>query len=212
MKSHIWYASYGSNLLKDRFLCYIKGGKPEGASRDYPGCSDKTDPVEDEEIILCSELYFAKQSRNWEDAGVAFIKTKFEASQWTFGRMYLITEEQFTEVVKQEINFQGDLGIDFAKAVSEGNYIFREGSWYGCICYLGEVDGFPIFTFTNQNILTTTKPGVNYLKTLIRGIQERYDYLSEREIVDYLISKQGITDNYTKEDLTALVVSVNNHQ
>jgi len=33
------YASYGSNLLKERFLYYIKGG-------EYKGCNDKSDPIE----------------------------------------------------------------------------------------------------------------------------------------------------------------------
>jgi hypothetical protein len=25
-ESYIWYAAYGSNLLKERFMCYLKGG------------------------------------------------------------------------------------------------------------------------------------------------------------------------------------------
>ena len=37
------YAAYGSNLLKERFLVYIKGGEFEG--KNYKGCKDKTDPV-----------------------------------------------------------------------------------------------------------------------------------------------------------------------
>lgn len=32
----VWYASYGSNMWRDRFLCYIQGGKvmPETASHN----------------------------------------------------------------------------------------------------------------------------------------------------------------------------------
>lgn len=26
-KTYVWYASYGSNLLEERFMCYVKGGK-----------------------------------------------------------------------------------------------------------------------------------------------------------------------------------------
>jgi hypothetical protein len=29
----VWYAGYGSNLLRRRFDCYIKGGKPEGSGK-----------------------------------------------------------------------------------------------------------------------------------------------------------------------------------
>ena len=31
----VWYASYGSNLARDRFLCYLEGGRPKGATRTY---------------------------------------------------------------------------------------------------------------------------------------------------------------------------------
>jgi len=27
-KTYVWYAGYGSNLNKQRFMCYIKGGTP----------------------------------------------------------------------------------------------------------------------------------------------------------------------------------------
>jgi len=37
----VWYAVYGSNLLRKRFDCYIQGGKPKGAAKDYPGCRDR---------------------------------------------------------------------------------------------------------------------------------------------------------------------------
>lgn len=29
MNNQIWYASYGSNVLIGRFMCYIGGGKPD---------------------------------------------------------------------------------------------------------------------------------------------------------------------------------------
>ncbi|MBL0236650.1 MAG: hypothetical protein IPQ02_08595 [Saprospiraceae bacterium] len=35
---YIWYASYGSNLLEERFQCYIKGGMPKGSTKTYLGC------------------------------------------------------------------------------------------------------------------------------------------------------------------------------
>jgi hypothetical protein len=40
--SHVIYAAYGSNLLKERFLVYIKGGTFMGIH--YEGCRDKTEP------------------------------------------------------------------------------------------------------------------------------------------------------------------------
>ena len=212
-KKHIWFASYGSNLWEKNFLCYIRGGQPEGAEKLYPGCTDKTLPTDKEEIYICSELYFAKSSGNWEDGGVAFIKTNFDEQQQTLGRMYLITMEQFIDVVKQETDFKGELTIDFGRAISDGSIVFREGSWYGNIIFLGSQYDKPIFTFTHHdNILPTTKPSSKYLRTIVKGIHETYDHLKTSEIVDYLISKQGIADNYSREDLEKLVESENHLQ
>lgn len=213
VKKYIWYASYSSNLWEERFLCYIRGGQPEGAAKSYPGCTDKTLPTDKEEIYICSEMYFAKSSGNWENGGVAFIKTNFDEQQQTLGRMYLITKEQFIDVVKQETDFKGELTIDFDKAISDGSLVFRDGSWYGNIIFLGNQYDQPIFTFTHQdNISPTTKPCNKYLRTIVKGIHETYDHLNTAEIVDYLISKQGVADNYSREDLKKLVESVNQLQ
>lgn len=204
----MWYASYGSNLWEERFWCYIRGGQPQGAAKSYPGCTDKTLPTDKEEIYICSEMYFAKSSGNWEKGGVAFVKTNFDGDQRTLGRMYLITKEQFIDVVKQETDFKGELMIDFGKAISDGSLVFRESSWYGNIIFLGNQYDNPIFTFTHQsNILPTTKPSNNYLRTIVRGIHETYEHLNTAEIVDYLISKQGVAGNYSREDLEKLVES-----
>ncbi|XP_010939166.2 histone deacetylase 5 isoform X1 [Elaeis guineensis] len=40
----VWYASYGSNMWKPRFLCYIEGGKVEGMNKPCPGSRDKSSP------------------------------------------------------------------------------------------------------------------------------------------------------------------------
>jgi len=204
-QDYIWYASYGSNILEERFLYYIKGGQPAGATKKYSGCSDKSLPIEKEEIYICSELYFAKKSKTWNNGGVCFIKTNFDPQIQTLGRMYLITKQQFIDVIRQETATEKEISIDFEGAVSEGSMIFNYGSWYGNLIYLGTQKNFPIFTFTNQiNIIEPNKPSQNYLKTIIKGIQEAYN-LSTIEIVDYFISKSGITNNFSREQLTKIV-------
>jgi hypothetical protein len=131
----------------------------------------------------------------------------------TLGRMYLITKEQFIDVVKQETDFKGELMIDFDRAISDGSLIFREGSWYGNIIFLGNQYDHPIFSFTHQdNISPTTKPSNKYLRTIFKGIHETYDHLNTAEIVDYLISKQGVANNYSREDLEKLIESENKLQ
>jgi hypothetical protein len=204
-QDYIWYASYGSNILEERFLYYIKGGQPVGATKIYLGCTDKSMPIDKEEIYINSELYFAKKSKTWDKGGVCFIKTNFDPQVQTLGRMYLITKQQFIDVVRQETENENNLAIDFEKAISDGSITFKDGSWYGNLIYLGTQNDFPIFTFTNQdNISETNKPSENYLRTIIRGIQETYN-LSTTEIVDYFISKSGIKNNFSREQLTKII-------
>ena len=101
MKDLVWYGCYGSNLYKKRFSYYIKGGRPEGSNKCYKGCSDKSVPRDDKQIMIPYKLYFAKESPSWENMGIAFIKTEMNESVETMGRMYLIKKDQFVEVVMQ---------------------------------------------------------------------------------------------------------------
>lgn len=201
-KEYVWYASYGSNLLEERFLCYIRGGQPIGSETKYKGCSNNSLPIGKEEIYICSELYFAKNSDSWDNGGVAFLKGNLESKQQTLGRMYLITNEQFVDVVRQETKTKEDINIDFEKAIVDGSVIFKRRSWYGNLIYLGTQSGFPIFTFTNENKFNSpTKPSENYLKVIIKGLRETYDYLNSQEISQYFITKDGIAENYTINEL-----------
>jgi hypothetical protein len=102
MKDYIWYASYGSNISAERFMCYIRGGKPEGATRTYEGCNDKTPPVDQKPINIPHQLYFAKEAKVWNGGGVCFINPERDEQVNTLGNMYLITRAQFLEVVQQE--------------------------------------------------------------------------------------------------------------
>ena len=197
----VWYASYGSNLCSRKFMCYIEGGQPEGASRPHPGCRDKTPPKDDQPIKISYPLYFARQSSGWDNKGVAFIGLKKEETEATLGRMYLITEQQFIDVVSQE-NGGAEISIDLQKVKQQGSMVFHE-SWYGNILYLGEQNGFPIYTFTSgKNIALEppVAPSPEYLQAIISGLKEVYP-VTHDDIVKYLLSKPGIKDSYTREDL-----------
>jgi len=201
----VWYASYGSNLCSRRFMGYLEGGQPDGASGSHPGCRDKTPPKDDQPIKISHPLYFATQSPRWDGRGVAFIGLKKEETEATLGRMYLITEQQFIDVVSQE-NDGANISIDFQKAKQRGSMVFHE-SWYGSIVYLGEQDGFPIYTFTSgKNIAleTPVAPSPQYLQYIISGLKEVYP-VTDEDIVKYLITKPGIKGNYTIGELAHLL-------
>ena len=41
----VWYVGYGSNLLRERFICYITGGQFRLGGSHTNGCKDKTLPI-----------------------------------------------------------------------------------------------------------------------------------------------------------------------
>lgn len=164
-REYIWYACYGSNLNKHRFLCYLKGGQCKYNNRTYEGCTDKSDPIADRPIIMPHSLYFGNESGSWEYSGVAFINPQVDKTQRTLGRMYLITAEQFAEIHVQE----GD-----------------SSNWYNQIIDLGENMGYRIKTFTNSRVRPLNAPSPKYCKVISDGLQEIYPDMGYEEINQYL--------------------------
>ena len=188
MNEYVWYASYGSNLLRERFMCYIKGGRPEGTTTTYKGCSNKEPPIVDKRITIPHELYFAKESKTWENKGVAFIRSTKDSDAKTLGRMYLITREQFTQVVRQENGRDPEhksIQIDFESTVNNGESLIPIRCWYSRIIYLGDADNEQIFTFTAKREEDKIEPGMKYLSMIKKGLKETYG-MSDEEISVYL--------------------------
>lgn len=200
--SYVWYACYGSNLSRGRFFCYISK------------CKDMTLPKDDQCIDIPYPLYFEKESKKWENKGVAFIGHKKTDSNITHGRMYLITTEQFIDVVKLENakDIDATINIDFDSVKRLGSKTVCDG-WYGNIVYLGEDNNLPIFTFTalcdmenvkNKKFIT---PSLQYITTIILGLKESYEY-SDEEIANYLSDKPGIEGKIEKDRLINLSQTV----
>lgn len=152
-KNHVWYAAYGSNINRPRFMKYIMG------------CSDKTPPKDEKSIILSHPIYFSNHSSSWESKGVAFFDTQKQGE--TYGKMYLITEEQLIEIQEQE---------------GKGR------NWYNKIAEVGFEDGVPIKTITHTpRHLEEVIPSRSYLDVIEQGIRETYPKLSDEDINVYLM-------------------------
>lgn len=202
-KQYVWYASYGSNLNPERFLCYIKGGSPEGSTRVEAGCRDNSLPIDESTFIINFPLYFAKNASGWGNQGVAFIGLNQDSDDITYSKKYLVTTEQFLDIVKQE-NGGIEFDIDLDEVKEKASINFRH-SWYGNILYLGEEKGYPIFTFTAPWDITEIDwetPSHAYLTTIIKGLQSE---LSNEEIYQYLKNKPGIKGHYTDKELVDVV-------
>ena len=169
-KEYIWYVSYGSNMLEERFLCYIEGGCFEGsASYRYP-CEDSTRPLLKRAIDIPYDMYFGNYSGSWEGCGVSFLDTTKDGH--ALGVAYLITREQFEHVAAEE----------------NGGRSPGYGNWYEDIISLGEMDGFEMLTISNDELRPYNEPCEEYLNTLKRGIRENWSEMSEEDIDNYIDS------------------------
>jgi hypothetical protein len=195
MANLVWYASYGSNLNCERFFCYIFGGRPPGSGRTNPGCRDRTPPLDRLPLSLSYELYFACHARAWGGGGVAFIRRGNQTAT-TLGRMYLITEDQFNDVVLQENSKAVDgtrILPPFEQLKCEKETLLPEAGWYARLLLVGKRDEYPIFTFTNaRDDLKPSPPSEAYVKVIVAGIKETYPLMTDEHICEYLLRTDGI--------------------
>ncbi|MDN3594132.1 hypothetical protein [Zunongwangia endophytica] len=205
----VWYACYGSNLMEDRFLCYIAGGTPNGAKRTYVGCTDKAYPKANKSYLINHEMYFAKRSHTWSGGSAAFIKPTKDETATTYGKIYSISKDQFVDLVKQEIAFEGDLSIDFEKVIEQGYLDVATDVWYDRILFLGINDEMPVFSFTNSEFMEKelNAPHPLYLEKIILGLRQTYQFTSV-EILKYLEDKVGVEGTPVAKELEGLVQEV----
>ena len=169
-KEHVWYVSYGSNMLFERFRYYIEGGSYKGSKPRKP-CRDPSLPPIKKAIEIPYDMYFGNFSGSWEDGGVSFLDVSREGS--SYGLAYLITKEQFDHVSREE---------------NSGRETCDGFGWYENIIDLGMMDGFRVLTVTNRNIRPYNEPCKDYLDTLREGLRKNWPEMGDEEIKNYLKS------------------------
>ena len=171
LSNYVWYVSYGSNMLKDRFMHYIKGGKFENRGRKRAACVDTSEPVAVRAYDIPFDMYFANESGSWEHKGVSFLDITKPGH--ALGVAYLISREQFEHVAREE---------------NGGGNPESCPNWYNCVKNLDSVDSCEVVTLTNDGVRPYNEPCEAYLNTLHRGLAENYPEMSYDEINQYLIS------------------------
>lgn len=146
MPEEFYYLSYGSNILRDRFACYVAGGLPVGSQRVYNGCRDKVLLNDSLGVVFEGSTYFAGFSRVW-GGGMAF--ADFDAPGLSLGRVHLVTREQFEDVVAQECGGEAGMReIDFDKLLKVGSLVDK--GMYGHMVYVGTYNYIPVLSFTTS--------------------------------------------------------------
>lgn len=188
----VWYLSYGSNMCMERFMRYVEGGTYNGLSRVFYGCRDKTPPSKSEGVVFNGSMYYAGESRQWGGGGYSFVD--FSTPSLVLGRAYLVTVEQFEDIVSQECGGEaGSMSVNLDELLDEGE-VFDDGE-YGHMVYVCDYDGYPVVSFTTGYSLgqvasgvasmKLNKPSVNYCDVLRVGLMETFK-LDEADADEYI--------------------------
>ena len=192
----VWYAGYGSNLCAERFRCYVAGGTPPHATHPCRGARDTAEPRADRPLEIPHRLYFAGTAETW-GGSPGFVDTAEDPAAPTRARAYLITWEQFEDVVAQE-NGRATTRIDLGRDERTAGSSIRLGSGrYENLLCLGALDGdgegFPVVTITSPKTMGEAElgaPSSNYLKVMIAGLRESHS-MRDDELIAYLGSAPG---------------------
>ena len=204
----IWYVAYGSNLASARFRCYLSGGRPAGASRDYDGCRDPRDPTRVQGVEVPGRLVFAGASRVWHGGMTFYDRT---AVGVVAGCAYLVTTAQFADVAAQELRRSpgGEFARDLTGLLPDVASVITTGpGLYETVVRLGELDGAPMFTITHHDVasLSPAPPTAAYLWWIITGLREAHGY-DDARIARYLISAPGVRGAWTETEILALAAT-----
>jgi hypothetical protein len=191
----IWYAGYGSNLCAERFRCYIASGIPPGRTDPSRGARDRSLPRRDRPLDIPHPLYFTGTAGSW-GGSPCFVDTRPSPDGPTRGRAYLITREQFEDVVAQENGrATSPIALDLT-GLTAGESVRLGPGRYETLLYLGSIEGLPVVTITSPLPMTDTEPGApspTYLKVMITGLRESHA-LSDDAIVAYLGAARGCSE------------------
>ncbi len=190
----VWYASYGSNLLSERFGYYLSGGAMDSHALGHHGARDASPPSADRSWRIPHRLAFGGDSKRWQGGGVAFVDPE-PGSGEAVARIWHLTPEQFDDVAAQENGLApGELSVDIEAVVAAG-WLDLTDRWYRRVLYCGDLEGPPGVTFTVAEPREPSPPGPSYLSTVGKGLLECG--LSIDDAVDYLMSAAGVAQGWT---------------
>ena len=207
---HVWYVSYGSNLNRARFLAYLQGGRVAGNDVVHGGCADTSPPLDDVALELSHALYFAGWSaRSWGGTSAAFT-TIAPQSASTLARAYLITRQQFAEVVRQENGNRAevdDFDVKLEAARQHGHARMLTAGVYTELIHCGERDGHPMLSFTaSENRRDFRRPSAAYLRVIGTGLKECHG-LRSGEVAAYLGHRPGVRGTWTHGQLLDILTT-----
>lgn len=173
--SHVWYVSYGSNLLAERFEAYLLGGSVAGLDRTYPGGATTDHASAERAVVLPGRLRFALDAPQWGGGGVAFWDPD-GVGHGVLARAWRVRLEQYLEVVHLENGGTHRVASPWRQDVLSDGSALVDDSWYGRLVLAGHLDGEPALSFTHPRPggLPTRSPSPRYAGVVTRGLVQTF--------------------------------------
>ncbi|MFI9329479.1 histone deacetylase [Kitasatospora sp. NPDC052868] len=182
-------------MRADRLACYLRGGRPEGGARSYPGCRDARPPARALPVLLPGVLYFALESPVW-GGGMGFYDPARAGR--VPARAYLLTAGQFGDIAAQEMHRGPGADLDLAGVLGGGRDRLGPGRYETLVCP-GTLDGVPVLTFTAPWGLGGAElnaPSAGYLRVLAAGLGEAHGW-GRRRVAGYLATRPGAAGHWS---------------
>ncbi len=128
-------------------------------------------------LELPYNMYYANDSRKW-NGGVAFLDTTKNGK--AISKAYLIHKSQLQEIHEMEGNVDG---------------------WYDCLYHLGKLNGFDVYTITNQGKLMEHSASNDYLEVIAYGMNQFLDTNKISEYLHHDIHSLNLEENHILEIL-----------
>ncbi|MFD0684711.1 histone deacetylase [Actinomadura fibrosa] len=199
----LWYVAYGSNLFRERFGCYLSGGRPRGGARHYTGCRDPRPARAERPVTLPGGIYFALTSLTW-GGGMAFYDPELPGR--AAARAYLLSRRQFCDVMAQEMRRDTGTDHDLSEVLATGRQRLGPGR-YETVLRVGDLEGHPMLTFTAPDPVARAAlnaPTAPYLTMLGSGLREAHGWTPSRA-GGYLAARPGAAGAWTAPEVAALL-------
>ena len=152
-------------------------------------------------MLLPGGLRFVGVSSVW-GGGLAVYDG--EAAGEVAARAYLISAEQFVDVLAQETRREPGLELDLSPVRETGWHSFGPGH-YQTLANVGVRDKLPMLTFTSARLtdVVDNAPSAGYLRTMAVGLAEAHGW-SPRRIAGYLGRFPGAAEAWTEDAIESL--------
>ncbi|MFI8567661.1 hypothetical protein ACIGGF_14000 [Rhodococcus sp. NPDC078407] len=176
MSDQLWYVSYGSNLLRERFFNYLTGSDDSSEFGAHPAPPSTALPAAEKWLWIDHALYFAGISKRWTGSS-AFVSTAVNSTSSSVAHGYLIDRDQFSHLAAVE-NVVASVDIEAVDTLAVGQWarlpLDRQGESfrgkYDSLLRLSDIDGRLAFTLTSSIVREPGEPSSRYLSTIRRGL------------------------------------------